>query len=412
MRHENDIVVVGAGIAGFAAAIAAAESGRTVCLIEKSTSLGGDSVNTNVGTICGAYYRTFSGIPKLSGYAFSRAFLNALTIADDVAKPYLHTNGLYIIPYEWRLLHTVYENFLKERNVDVRLGTTLQKVYVEEKRITKLGVEQQGKLFTGEIRAVIDCSGSAIVSRLAGLETISENSYQAAAQVFRITGVESRDEFSLNMVLRRAVLKLHHENNWPVSYKALSVVPGSLRNKKADLKLTLPETITDNQNEIDALYATARRRVEDVFSNLKKEIVSLQNSSLETIFPQPGIRVLQRSRGKYVLTEHDVLTCKRFKDGVANGTWPIEAWNTDGKLSMNYFEPDNAYSIPADCLMAAEINNLFFAGKNISATSQAIASARVMGTGLQTGYAAGKLACVSTDVEQQQIIAALQHELE
>lgn len=412
MIRENDIVVVGAGIAGFAAAIAAAETGRAVCLIEKSMSLGGDSVNTNVGTICGAYYRTFSGTPKLSGYAFSHAFLKALAIADDVAKPYLHTNGLYIIPYEWRLLHVVFENFLKDSKVEVRLGTTLQKVYIEEKRITKLEIEQQGKLSVVETQAVIDCSGTAVVSRLAGLETIRENSYQAAAQIFRLAGVESDNEFSLNMAIGRAVLRLHQKKNWPASYKALGVVPGSLRNNKADLKLTLPETITDNQNEIDALYGIARRRVEELFLILRQEIVSLQNSSLETIFPQPGIRVLQRSKGKYVLTEDDVLTCRRFKDGVANGTWPIEAWNTDGKLSMNYFEPDKAYSIPADCLMAAEINNLFFGGKNISATSQAIASARVMGTGLQTGYAAGRLACATSEVEQQQIIAALQHELE
>ena len=59
---------------------------------------------------------------------------------------------------------------------------------------------------------------------------------------------------------------------------------------------------------------------------------------------------------------------------------------------MRYFNYDDFYQIPADCLKSNSLSNLFFAGRNISATDGAIASARVMGICLQTGFAAGALA--------------------
>jgi len=62
---------------------------------------------------------------------------------------------------------------------------------------------------------------------------------------------------------------------------------------------------------------------------------------------------------------------------------------------MRYFKLDDYYQVPADCLQSNSIDNLFFAGRNISATDGAIASARVMGICLQTGYAAGCLAAAT-----------------
>ena len=76
---EADVVIVGAGIAGCSAAIAAAKENKKVLIIEKSDALGGNATQSNVGTICGAYYRTFFEYPRIAGYSFSTAFLNKLT---------------------------------------------------------------------------------------------------------------------------------------------------------------------------------------------------------------------------------------------------------------------------------------------------------------------------------------------
>ena len=93
--------------------------------------------------------------------------------------------------------------------------------------------------------------------------------------------------------------------------------------------------------------------------------------------------------------------CRKFDDAVANGSWPIEEWVQHRRVSMSYFNEHDYYQVPAACLQSASIQNLFFAGRNISATEKAIASARVMGICLQTGYAAGCLAAAFANNQPQ-----------
>ncbi|HNU88717.1 MAG TPA: FAD-dependent oxidoreductase, partial [Ferruginibacter sp.] len=116
---------------------------------------------------------------------------------------------------------------------------------------------------------------------------------------------------------------------------------------------------------------------------------------IQHIAAEVGIRTGIRSVGKYILTEEDVLQCRKFENAVANASWPIEEWVQHRRVSMRYFAEHDFYQVPATCLQSATINNLFFAGRNISATEKAIASARVMGICLQTGYAAGCLAAAT-----------------
>lgn len=411
MSIDTDVVVVGGGVAGFAAAIAASQQRKKVLLIDRSASLGGDAVNANVGTICGAYYRSFSGSAKRIEHRFLDSFLETLHAADVNARPFLNNQGLYSIPYEWSLLQGVYEKLLHDNNVDVKLEVTLTAVSIENKAIAKLESYYKGKQLIIRANTVVDCSGNAVVSQLAGIETIKEKSYQAASQIFRVNNISSRSEYALNMALLKTMVNIIPQKNWPESYRALSVVPGSLKQNRVDLKLTLPEIITDTTAADTNFMTETHRRVTEVFLVLKAELKSLERATIEKIFPLPGIRTQQRSKGKYTLTEQDVIGCRKFADAVAIGTWPIEEWKNDGSLSMTYFAADTGYTLPAACLMSSEIDNLFFAGKNISATARAIASARVMGTGLQTGFAAGSIACAQNLEEQQKIIASLHHDL-
>jgi hypothetical protein len=96
--------------------------------------------------------------------------------------------------------------------------------------------------------------------------------------------------------------------------------------------------------------------------------------------------------GRYVLTGSDVLTARKFPDAVAHGCWPVEQWSADGRQRVRYLPPGSWYDIPARSLHAAATENLFIAGKSLSADAEAVASARVIGCCLATGAAAGKLA--------------------
>jgi hypothetical protein len=104
---------------------------------------------------------------------------------------------------------------------------------------------------------------------------------------------------------------------------------------------------------------------------------------------QAGIRESRRWRGRYELSEEDILTNATFDDGVAAATWPIELRETTKGPRLLHPHEAKAADIPLRSLRAAGIENVFIAGRCISATHRAQASIRVMGTALATGQAAG-----------------------
>ncbi len=411
MVVSADIIVVGGGMAGYSAAMAAARENKKVILVEKTNQLGGNATNSNVGTICGAYYRTFSETPKLVGYKFCKDFITKLLSVHDKNKLINYHNGLFIVSYDWKFLTNYLEKQLAEAGIQIIKNAELTHVKKEGNIISQIAVKQEHKLFDIDLKSIIDCSGNGIVSQLTNLEMITSPTYQSASQVFQVKNIVSDNEFSLNMALKKAMMKLVVLNNWPESLTSLSVVPGSLQNSEAHFKISLPDLISDVNELNGQLFSKAQSYINEIFPHLKREIASLQNAEVEYVFPEVGIRIQQRSLGKGILNEEDILSCKKTNDGIAFGTWPIEEWGKKGKLTMQYFDADDAYTISAACLQSKSVSNLFFSGKNISATTKAIASARVIGTCLQTGYAAGKLASCKSDIEKEKMIISLHNEL-
>ena len=107
--------------------------------------------------------------------------------------------------------------------------------------------------------------------------------------------------------------------------------------------------------------------------------------------PQVGVRESRRVVGRYRLTREDVLGARRFTDGVARAAWPIELWReATAGAQYEYLADGEWYDVPLGCLQSGAIKNLFMAGRCLSGTSEALGSARVIGTCLATGAAAGR----------------------
>lgn len=407
LNKGKNIAVIGGGISGICAAISAAQEGDSVTLIEKSNMIGGNATLSNVGTICGAYLRSENDFPVLVGNDFTQEFITELLDVLEVTRPIKYHQGLHIIPYEWSVL----KDFLMRKisdypSIKLLMQTALLEVEVKEGLVHKVVTSNP---LNKEIHcdAIIDCSGKAMVSELLNLALIESVSYQAAAQVFRVSNMALASEFSINMSIKKMMWKSIDELNWPECYKTMSVVPGSIRDGKLDIKLTLPDLITDSIDVVE-LAKNANQAIQEVFAEMCKQLESFENSKIERIFPEVGIRVLKRPCGKEVLTEQNVIQTEKPEQGVAVGTWPIEYWNENGVLELTTFKENEYYLISANSLISKEVGNLFFAGKNISATTKAIASARVIGTCIQTGYAAGKLASKQGRIES---IVQLRNEL-
>lgn len=383
-RYNVDVLVIGLGVGGFAAAISAAEEGKKVLIIEKNNQVGGNAIQSNVGTICGAFHTSASEVFKPISHTFLQRVIKAIG-----GTPIKHHKGLAIIPYDWRTFQRYMISELDNKIVETWYNASATSVTVQNNEINHVEVSTQKGNVEVVAKNYIDCSGNGIISQLANLEMISSSVYQSASQVFRIQGVNSINEYGLNFAIAKSMMELVKEKKCAEESLSLSAVPGSLFNNKVDLKFTLPHQITDAIS-VDELNEYGKKCSEKLFLSIRGRIDSLMNARIELIYPQVGIRVQQRSKGQYVLTEQEVINCEKTENEVARGTWPIEEWKK-GKVHMIYLKNDY-YSIPIGCIKSYRLKNLFFAGKNISATDKAIASARVIGTCLQTGYSAGKLA--------------------
>ena len=107
---------------------------------------------------------------------------------------------------------------------------------------------------------------------------------------------------------------------------------------------------------------------------------------------QLGIRSGRRIRGRATLADREVLDARKSPQGIARGCWPMERWGNGPRPEMTFFNERDYYEIPLDCLRPAELDNMLAAGRCFSASAGAMSSARVIGTALATGWAAGTTA--------------------
>lgn len=391
---NKDVLVIGGGSAGVAAAIAAASAGLKVALIEGHGYLGGLATSAEVGTVCGLY--SFSKKrTELAVKGFALQFANQLKVRSKLA-PISYASGLHFLPYKPDDFAELCRQWLEDNEVEVMLNTRAVSVTMESGRISGLYYQTEGQecRFT-TLGSIIDCTGNATISKLAGLPLLESDEYQSAAQVFQIGPINEIAEqnfcFSLMKTLKMAV----EAGELAPSFERVYVVPGSLDKKSIRLKLGLTLPVTGSEENAAALRNQALQHIDILLNYLVKRVPGFENARLLSLAPEVGIRVSARPVGLYVLTENDVLSARKFDSSIANGYWPIEEWGQDKRVRMRYFALDDYYQIPANCLIAKHASNLFFGGRNISASDAAIGSARVMGICLQTGYAAGLLAAAN-----------------
>ncbi len=391
---HTDIVILGGGAAGIAAAVAAARKGMQVTLIERNAYLGGKATAAEVGTVCGLYRFSKNERSAYIVNGFAKEFAEKLK-TDSQTSPLFSSEGVHYLPYNVEVFKNIALNLINEHKIIVYFNAVLEHVAVEDKMLKSVYIIASGNPVTIQLKALIDCSGDSIISEVAGLPLIKSDNYQAAAQVFTMQGVQEKNESKLGMIMMKA-LRLAIDNNILGDfYDRVYIVQGSLKDNTVSLKIGIPLAVTYAPGNLQELRTVALGFVENLAAFLIKNVEAFKNAVIQHIAAEVGIRIGLRSTGKYILQEADVLSCRKFDDAIANATWPIEIWQQNRRATMRYFKLDDYYQIPAGCLQSATLDNLFFAGRNISATDGAIASARVMGICLQTGYAAGCIAAAA-----------------
>jgi hypothetical protein len=243
-------------------------------------------------------------------------------------------------------------------------------------------------------KVVVDCTGEATAAALAGASGEDGGTDQATALVFVLENVDpalaQRGLLEVRRELRRAV-----ENKiLPPIGERLSLVPGSAAHGRLAFKLSmfpatperpLWEQVTEWEREARALLQPLRQF-------LNENVPACREARLHSVAPQLGVRSGHRIIGRARLMTADVLEVKKTSHGIARGAWPMERWTSSPRPEMTYFAERDYYDIPLDCLRVKELDNVLVAGRCLSAETGAMTSARVIGTALATGWAAGTAA--------------------
>lgn len=390
-----DVLVIGGGAAGVGAASAAGRAGASVVLLERYGFLGGLATTAQVGTICGLFLRdTTAAAATPVGGGFAQEFASRLQ-RDTGAKPLRVDAGLWVLPYPPPAFARAADAIVSESgNVNVVLHATVAEARAEGRCLVQVRALAWNEPLLLRPSTVVDCTGEATAAALAGAAVENGATDQAPALVFVLENVDpglaERGLIEVRRELRRAV----ESGSLPALCERLSLVPGTGRNGRLALKLSLAPANPDLPlwQQVTAWEREARSLVAQLHRFLIEKVAPCRNARLDSVAPQLGVRSGRRLQGRARLADEDVMGARKSPLGVARGCWAMERWGNSPRPEMTYFNERDYYDIPLDCLRAAELDNVLVAGRCLSAATGAMTSARVIGTALATGWAAGTAA--------------------
>ncbi len=395
--HEADLCVIGGGIAGMFAAIAAARHGARVVLMHDRPVLGGNASSEIRMWVSGAGTR----VRDLQ----ETGLLEELMLENMYRNPRRNWSV-------WDAL--LYEKVRFEENIDLLLNCSCCDAKVRGGHIESVKGFQLTTYTWHEVHAAIfaDCSGDSILAPLTGAEY--RVGREAKAEYGEEFGLDEADPHTMGS----SILIQCRETDHPVSYTPPAWAydfpdDDAMHNKPHNLYAMntnfywielggLQNTIDDAETIRDELLKIAF----GVWDHMKNHgDHGAENWELEWVGFLPGKRESRRYLGDYVLRQQDVENCTAFPDTVAYGGWQIDnhlpggfymdAKGSKGGAHLQKRRLSEPYPIPLRSLYSRNIDNLMFAGRNISATHVGISSTRVMGTCGVCGQAVGTAAAIA-----------------
>ena len=380
IRYSGDVAVIGGGIAGVCAACAAADEGASVVLVERFAVTGGMMTVGGVNNFCG----------ETAGQGAIFDEIIAGLEAFDAIVPYPGPYEPFEVkrPFEHEILMVVLQEVLLKHDVKLLLHTKFVDVCMEGERIDACIVRGPSGPEALRAEQFIDCTGEAEVAHLAGFGTMkgrpSDGRQLPMSMMFFVR--EFADEATECQVPEGWFDTLREREDLP-----MTSIWGNGPHSKA-IKVKVVDADSTDTESMTAAEIRGRRRMMEVLDFHQR--VENVPWYFDHCSPIIGIREGRRVVGDYVLTEEDVRSGRRFDDGVAVGTFYIDAHDptTDKRVAQIESREDRVvppYHIPLRSLRARDGENLWMAGRCLSADHLALASARVATSGAMMGQAAG-----------------------
>ena len=404
-----DVLVVGGGAAGVAAAVTASRQNLKVILLERYGFCGGGAVAGLSGTICGLYEarQDPEAKPARLVFGFADEFVKRMQARNGLSAPvrYGKTFTLVHDPLVWR---EVGDELLMEAGVQVIYHTVVTDVLLDggQRIAGVVAYSKQGKL---RIMAgvTIDASGDADVAAMAGLQTYASLNgvVQNPTMIFRIQGVDVDrflHHYGDNSVLLGEVVKLLEEANASGKYALprhkIFLFPTP---RPGEMLCNCTRILGGDGRDLNPLIAAdlteaeieGRRQVREYERFLRDKLVGCENAYVNDTGVQVGVRQSRQVHGVATLINGDVVQGTKFRTGIARSAWPIEQ-HSGVKPKLEWLFNDY-YEVPYECFVPVSGESLLTAGRCLSAESEAMASARVTAQCFSYGHAIGHAAAIA-----------------
>ncbi len=425
LKANYDVIVVGGGISGAMAAVAAGRQGASVLVVEQYGFLGGMLTAAGVGPMMTFHAGNVQVIKGITGDLIERLTKRGKSPGHiyDTTK-YTYT----VTPFDLEGMKYELDTMLIEANVSVLFHTMLASVSTVEDKIDKIQVCNKAGLSSLKASVYIDATGDGDLSMWAGVDTITgrdgDCKCQPVTMKMRMVNVDvdairsyiktnpldfptlNGDTASIDKGSRLSiggfldiVRKAREAGEFNIDRHSVLIFeannPGEVIINTSRIFGYDPTKPTD----LSEAEMKGREQVHVLEKFLKKWMPGFKNSMLAFSGPSIGVRSSRQIVGLYRLTADDILAFKKFDDSIAFAGYPIDIHPVDGEVAENYspsFAGGHYYGIPYRCLVNPNITNLITVGRCISATFEAQGAIRTTPTMGAVGHAGGAAAAIAS----------------
>ncbi|MFE7445127.1 FAD-dependent oxidoreductase [Streptomyces chartreusis] len=394
--ERYDVIVVGGGTAGVAAAVGAADSGARALLVERSSALGGAATLRNVLGYCGLY--TCDGLPRKAVGGVADRALAHLAELGGVSR-YGVVAGQWTVPlFDPEAVKRAMDDLVSQSGAEVVLGASVIGARCDTDQVKTVDyVDFGGRLHTAAAAAFVDASGDGTLSALAGaaVEEGAEGRTQTATMSIRFSGLSEEARPRLEMI-RNAVRSAARNGTLPITSSSgfIGALPVS-----GDLIAYLADEDLDPLDARSYTEATRHaRRQAWAYLEVLRKLPGCEGAYIVSTGPELGIRQSRHLVASEPLRDEQLADGMIGPAAVALGAWPSEYHPGSGNpAEWQLIGGSGAFGITIDNLRSFDTPNLFGAGRVVGGGRRVGASVRVLGTAFATGHAAGVAAALTAD---------------
>lgn len=426
--YHTDVLVVGGGPAGFAAAVASARNGAKTILIEQTCVLGGMATAGLVGPFMTCYDNDSSEqiVKGIFDELCLRAEAKGGAIHPSKIEGMCSYNSYYlgshehVTPYQSEVIALVMDEMAAEAGVQVFFQTRLADVQTAQGRITHAIVLMKEGLCAICAKCFIDCTGDADLSVMAGVPTWygdkATGEAQPASLFFEVDHID-KQTYIAELEANKSRLDDHRGNcyawlvedarkrgDWTLDKNELGMYEQSIPGRWKVNTTRMAFVDATSTQQVSAAMMEGRRQVQAVMDFMRRYVPGCKDAQLVQVAPVLGVRESRHIVGEYELTTEDVLHHRIFDDAICTFGYALDKHDSQGG-GVTWTLVDRYYTIPYRSLLPKQCSNLLAAGRCICGSSEAAASFRVMPACMATGQAAGTAAaiCAARDTSPKEI---------